>query len=167
VEQARQLAEAKKDFPWLAEVPSRTLQQNLRGLDKACRVHGTFEVRWRSKARTAPSFRFPDPSHIAVRRLNRRWGVVKLSKFGWVRFRWTRPLGGTIRNATVLRDGSRWYISLCVEDGVVLVEPNGKPPVGVDRGVKVAVATSDGVMRDREFVAPESRPLRAGRMSSG
>ncbi len=161
VEQARQMAEAKTEFPWLAEVPSHTLQQTLRDLDKACRTHGTWKVRWRSKARTDPSFRFPDPSHIAVERLNRRWGQVKLPKFGWVHFRRTRAVGGTIRNTTVVRDGGRWYISFCIEDGVVAVEPNGKPPVGVDRGVAVAVATSDGDMFDRVSIRPgEAKRLR-------
>src|SRR5947207_5622411 len=59
VEQARQVAGAKAEFRWLAEVPSHTLQQTLRDLGKACRTHGTGKVRWRSKTRTAPSFRFP------------------------------------------------------------------------------------------------------------
>src|SRR5690606_25349482 len=156
VEQARQMAEAKKDpaCAWLADAPSHTLQQTLRDLERACKAHGTFKVRWRSKARTAPSFRFPDPNHITVRRLNRRWGEVRLPKFGPVRFRWTRPLGGTVRNATVSRDGGRWYISFCVEDGVAEVAPNGNPPIGVDRGVAVAVVTSDGDLHDRQFATP-------------
>src|SRR5213082_802446 len=106
VEQARQVSEAKKDphCAWLADAPSHTLQQTLRDLERACKIHGTWKVRWRSKTRTAPSFRFPDPNHIAVRRVSSRWGEVRLPKFGPVRFRWTRPLGGTIRNATVSRD---------------------------------------------------------------
>ena len=100
VEQARQMAEAKKDFPWLAEAPSHTLQQTLRDLERACKTHGTFKVRWRSKRKNAPTFRFPDPKQITVERISRRWGRVKLPKLGWTRFRWTRPLGGQLRNAT-------------------------------------------------------------------
>ncbi len=121
VEQARQMAEAKKDpyCGWLVDAPSHVLQQTLRDLDKACKRHGTWKVRWRSKVRTAPSLRFPDPNQITVRRPSRWWGEVRLPKLGWVRSRWTRPVGGTIRNATVLRDGGRWYVSFCVEDGVV------------------------------------------------
>jgi putative transposase len=154
VEQARQMAEAKKDpdCAWLADAPSHILQQALRDLEKACKTHGAWKVHWRSKAKTPPAFRFPDPNHIQVERLNRRWGRVRLPKLGWVRFRWTRPRGGTIRNATVARDGGRCSVSFCVEDGATVVAPNGKPPVGVDRGVAVAVATSDGVMHDRQFV---------------
>jgi putative transposase len=163
VEQARQVAEAKKDpdCGWLAQAPSHVVQQTLRDLDRACRSNGTWKVRWRSRSRSTPSFRFPDPKQIEVRRLSRRWGEVRLPKLGWVRFRWTRPLGGTIRTATVRKDGGRWYISFCVDDGVAPVGPNGKPPVGVDRGVAVAVATSDGWLRDREFItAGESRRLK-------
>lgn len=156
VDQAQQMADAKRDTAcaWLTEAPAHTLQQTLRDLDRACRTHGTFKVRWRSKARTAPTFRFPDPKQVSVRRLTRRWGEVRLPKFGPVRFRWTRSIGGQIRNATVNRDGGRWYISFCVEDGRSEAASNGKPPVGVDRGVAVAVATSDGDLLDRQFVKP-------------
>jgi putative transposase len=156
VEQARQMAEAKKDpyCGWMSDAPAHTLQQTLRDLERACKANGPFKVRWRSKARSAPSFRFPDPSHITIRRLSRRWGEARLPKFGPVRFRWTRPLGGSIRNATVARDGGRWYISFCVEDDVTPASPNCKPPVGVDRGVAVAVATSDGDLHDRQLITP-------------
>jgi putative transposase len=153
VEQARQLAEAKKDpySAWLAEAPSHVLQQTLRDLDRACETRGTGKVRWRSKTKTRPAFRFPDPKQIEMVRLNRRWGQVKLPKLGWVRLRWTRPLGGVLRNATVLRDGGRWYVSFCVDDGVAPAAPNNLPPLGVDRGVVAAVATSEGGLIDREF----------------
>ncbi|MET8628059.1 helix-turn-helix domain-containing protein, partial [Kitasatospora sp. NPDC004669] len=59
VPQAAELAEAKREFPWLADAPSHVLQQTLRDLDRACREHGTFKVRWRSQRRWSPSFRFP------------------------------------------------------------------------------------------------------------
>lgn len=160
------MAEAKRDpyCSWLAEAPAQPLQQALRDLDLACRQHRTFSVRWRSSRRTAPSFRFGDPANIHVRRINRRWGEVQLPRFKWVRFRWTRPLGGTIRNATVLKDAGRWYIAFCVEDGVVEVLPNGKESVGVDRGVAAAITTSDGQAHDRSFASP-GEELRYKRLS--
>ncbi|MEW1841537.1 helix-turn-helix domain-containing protein, partial [Nonomuraea angiospora] len=72
-EQARQLAEAKQEFAWLSQVPGHCLQQTLLDLDQACSRHGTWKVRWKSKARTRPSFRFPEGAKIAIERLNRRW----------------------------------------------------------------------------------------------
>lgn len=49
-----------------------------------------------------------------------------------------------MRNVTVRRAGCHWSIAFCVEDGVVEITPNGLPAVGIDRGVILPVATSDG-----------------------
>ncbi|MFX0580899.1 RNA-guided endonuclease InsQ/TnpB family protein [Nocardia nepalensis] len=154
--QAGELVEAKREHPWLKDAPSHVLQQTLMDLDRACRERGTFRVRWRSGRGWSPSFRFPDPKQIVVERLNRRSGRVRLPKFGWVRLRWSRALGGTIRSATVKRDGQHWYVTFLVEDGCATPGQHAHPDavVGVDRGVAVGVARSDGVMRDRRFRTP-------------
>ncbi|MEU1407939.1 transposase [Streptomyces sp. NPDC005728] len=156
VPQAAELAAAKREHEWLKAAPSHVLQQTLRDLDKACRDHGTFKVRWRSKSRWAPSFRFPDPKKISVERLGRKWGRAKLPKLGWVRFRWSRPLGGEVRSATVSRKGGHWFVSFLVDDGAVTPERHAMPNtvVGIDRGVKTAAVTSDGDFHDREFIRP-------------
>ncbi|MEV2277175.1 transposase [Nocardiopsis sp. NPDC049922] len=155
--QAAQLAEAKTEETWLSAAPSHILQQTLRDLDRACRDHGTFHVNWRAKHRWKPSFRFPDGPRIQVERLGRRWGRLKLPKLGWVRFRWSRAPKGTIRSATVSRDGAHWYISVLCEDGERTPAEHAVPDsaVGVDRGVAVAVATSDGDLFDRAFQTPK------------
>lgn len=153
--QAHELAEAKTEQPWLKDVPGHCLQQTLMDLDKACREQGTFKVRWRSARRWAPSFRFPEGSKMTVEKLNRGHARVKLPKLGWVKFRLSRSLDGeAIRSATVRREGRHWFISLLVDDGVNAAAAHTAPntAVGVDRGVVVAVATSDGQLCDREFI---------------
>ncbi|MBF6180751.1 transposase [Nocardia otitidiscaviarum] len=149
-EQAGQMVEAKAEHAWLTSVPGHCLQQTLMDLDKACRRHGTWKVRWRSGRRWSPSFRFPEGGKMVVERLNRRWGRVKLPKLGWVRFRMTRALSGQVRSATVSREGNHWHVSFLVADGVTTPERHvGTSAVGLDRGVVAAVATSDGEMFDR------------------
>ena len=153
--QAHELAEAKGEHPWLKDVRGHCLQQTLMDLDKACRAHATFRVRWRSGRRWAPSFRFPEGAKMAVEKLNGRHGRVKLPKLGWVKFRQTRSLAGeTIRSATLTREGRHWYVSLLVDDGIAAPLAHAAPGagVGVDRGVLVAVATSAGALVDRPFV---------------
>lgn len=147
------MAEAKDDFPWLAEVPGHCLQQALIDLDQACAKHGTWKVRWKSKVGNPPSFRFPEGGKITVEWLNRRWARAKLPKLGWVRFRITRPLGGKVKNATVGRDGEHWYISFLVEDGVAPPERHVDPgsAVGIDRGVVKVVTRSDGRFHHQVF----------------
>lgn len=155
-DQARELAAAKQDHLWLTLAPSHVLQQTLMDLDRACRTHGTFRVRWRSARRWPPSFRFPDPKQIQVERLNHRWGRVKLPKFGWVRFRWSRALDGQIRSVTVSRNGTHWFVSILVDTKTETPERHAAPgtAVGVDRGVAVAVAASDGQLLDRVHATP-------------
>lgn len=155
VPQTAELAEAKREFAWLRAAPSQVLQQTLRDLDRACRQHGSFKVRWRSKVRWSPSFRFPDPKRIRVERVGRKWGRAKLPKLGWVRFRWSRPLGGAVRSATVSRKGGRWFVAFLIYDGKITPEQHAMPncAVGIDRGVKAAVVTSDGTFHHRAFTS--------------
>ncbi|GAB3750968.1 RNA-guided endonuclease InsQ/TnpB family protein [Nocardiopsis nanhaiensis] len=142
---------------WLRAAPSHILQQTLKDLDRACAQHDTFGVNFRPKHHWKPSFRFPDGPRITVQRLGRTWGRVKLPKLGWVRLRWSRAPKGTIRSATVRRDGAHWYLSLLCEDGELTPAEHAVPDsaVGVDRGVAVAVATSEGDLFDRTFQTPK------------
>lgn len=149
--QARQLAEAKTEETWLSSAPSHVLQQTLKDLDRACREKGTFKVKFRAKHRWNPSFRFPAGNLIVVEKLNRRWGRAKLPKLGWVKFRASRPIGGTIRSATVSCKGGRWFVSFLVEDGQLTPDHHPGTPVGIDRGVAVAATTSGGEFHDRKF----------------
>ncbi|MGJ6127402.1 transposase [Mycolicibacterium sp. Y3] len=158
--QAKELAEAKTEHPWLKDVPGHCLQQTLMDLDRACREHGTWQVRWRSSRRWSPSFRFPEGNKMTVEKLNRRHGRIKLPKLGWVKLRMSRPLTGeTIRSATLTRQGRHWFISVLVDDGQQTPATHASPgsAVGVDRGVAVAIATSHGELIDRAFMTVGER----------
>jgi hypothetical protein len=98
---------------------------------------------------------------MLVEKLNRRHARVKLPKLGWVRFRLSRPLDGTlIRSATVIREGRHWFISFLVDDAITTPTQHAAPgsAVGVDRGVVVAVASSDGRLDNRDFVTDGEVP---------
>lgn len=158
--QAKELAEAKSEQVWLKDVPGHCLQQTLMDLDRACREHGTWKVRWRSGRRWAPSFRFPEGNKMAVEKLNRRHARIKLPKLGWVKFRASRSLDGEmIRSATLSRDGALWFLSVLVDDGRQIPTAHASlgSAVGVDRGVATAIATSAGELIDRAFLTPGER----------
>ncbi len=147
VEQCRYLtqARAESELAWLAELPAQAGQQVLRHLDAA---YDNFF----SPAHPAgfPAFKkrghrlsVPLPGQVvAVRKLNRHWAEVHLPKLGWVRFRLSRTLGGTIRNATISRDGIGWHIAFGVATGIRPARPNGKPGCGVDFGVAASAYVS-------------------------
>lgn len=158
--QAKELAEAKTEHPWLKDVPGHCLQQTLMDLDRACRERGTWKVRWRSGRRWVPSFRFPEGNKMSVEKLNRRHARIKLPKLGWVKFHASRSLDGErIRSVTLTREGRHWFLSVLVDDGRQTPETHASSgaAVGVDRGVVVAIATSHGELIDRQFVSPGER----------
>ncbi|WP_198667593.1 RNA-guided endonuclease InsQ/TnpB family protein [Glycomyces dulcitolivorans] len=156
-EQCRQLTEARAEFDWLRAIPVHCLQQVLKDLGEACRRHGARRVHWKSRSKCAPAFRFPDGSRITVEKLNRKWARVKLPKFGWVTFRHSRPLGGVIKSATLIRDGNRWFVSFLVDDGLS-TPAHGKPgtATGLDRGVATAAVTAEGEFFDRRHAGPRT-----------
>jgi putative transposase len=97
---------------------------------------------------------------MVVEKLNRRHARVKLPKLGWVRFRLSRPLDSAlIRSATLTRDAGHWFVSFLVDDGITTPTQHVFPgsAVGVDRGVVVTLATSDGRLANRDFVTDGER----------
>ncbi|MEO3777691.1 transposase [Micromonospora sp. B11E3] len=139
--QCASLTEARKELDWVADLPAQSGQQVLRQLDQAYRKWWDPQhpagppTRKRKSARL--SVPFPGQA-IAVRRVNRRRGVVSLPKIGDVKFRWSRALGGAVRNAVVSFDGVAWHVGFGVHAGVETPEAHVRPGtvVGVDRGVR-------------------------------
>jgi putative transposase len=141
---------------------AQSAQQTLRDLDSAFSAFFAGRARYprfRSR-RHDPWLRCPQD--VLIRRVNRRWGEVKLSKLGWVRFRWSRAPGGRIRHASVSRDTLGWHLSLCVQVDAPAVAANAGAAVGVDRGavVQAALSTGELVGRERYLRAKERERLR-------
>jgi putative transposase len=145
-EQCRHLTDARADLSWLADLPTQSAQQVLRQLDRA------YDNWWNpGHPAQAPTFRkrsrglsvpFPGQA-VQVRTCSRRWAEVRLPKLGWVRFRLSRPLGGTVRNATVSKDALGWHISFGVATATKPGPPNRLPGCGVDFGVACSAFVSD------------------------
>ena len=74
------------------------------------------------------------------------WGEVKLPKLGWVRLRWDRAIPGTVKNITVSRRADQWTVAAQYEIEAPEPAPSALPAVGIDRGVAVFAALSDGTM---------------------
>jgi putative transposase len=163
--QCRDLTELRAENDWISAAPVHVLQQALRDCDNAYQrfVRGQAGYpRWRKKGND-DSFRFPDPAQIQLRKLSRKWWEVRLPKLGWCRFRWTRSIGGQVRNVTVSVDRTGcWWVSFCVDTSRHPAVPNSGPAVGVDRGVIRAYQTSEG--EDDHFEVPGLRPKEAERL---
>ncbi|MBZ9759437.1 transposase [Mesorhizobium sp. CA8] len=162
IQQAVDLTRLRAEYDWIAAVSQTCQQQALRDLDKAFANFFKGVARYptsRCKG-VNDSFRFQG-REVNVKRLNGKWSAVRLPKIGWVKFRDTRPMRGTLKNVTVSVDALGWHISFAREiehDAAA----NTRPSVGIDRGVvnTLALSTGEQMSMPRSLEAIEQRKRR-------
>ena len=143
VTQARELTALRAEVDFIREVSQTAEQYALKALDDAFRraFKGTAAYPQPKKKGVHDAFTV-NGREVAVERLNRRWGRVRLPKIGWVKLRMTRDLAGKMTEATVSLTPLGWHLSIgCKSEGEV---PDVGGAVGVDRGVAVPLMLSDG-----------------------
>lgn len=144
----------KKDLEteWLKEAYDN-LQQKLKDLDTAWqryfqKVGDAQRPRFKKKGRSRDSIRFVN-FHKYCKLEGRR---VKLpSGLGWITFRKSRSILGTVKNCTIGFDGGHWFISFQTERQIEPPKHPSRSMIGVDVGVTRFITLSDGT-----FVEPVS-----------
>ena len=150
VEMAKQLTAWRNsaETAWLKEAPVHPLQQALKDLERA--YANFFAKRARlprfKKKGVSDSFRYPDPKQIKLDQGNSR---IFLPKLGWLRYRNSREVLGTVRNVTVSQSCGKWFVSIQTEREVEQPVPQATTAVGIDMGVIRFATLSDGT-----FYAP-------------
>ena len=143
----RELAELRNEsgMEWLKSGSSSVQQQALRQARQAWKNYWGNPAhfgrpKFRARHRTRDGFVIRD---VQVRKVSRKYSAVHVPKIGWVRFRRHRTLGKH-GMAHVTRDrAGRWHVSFSAPQPAVERSQTGRS-VGVDVGVEVTAATSDG-----------------------
>jgi len=130
-----------QDSRWLTESPSQALQQSLKDLERA--YHNFFEKRadfprFKKKGQR-DSFRFPQGFRLDS--INSR---LFLPKLGWVRYRNSREVLGTVKNVTVSHVAGRWFVSLQTEQEAGEPRHSATSMVGIDMGIVRFATLSTG-----------------------
>lgn len=128
--------------PWLKDAPTHPLQQTLKDLERA---YANFFARRADfprfkKKGQSDSFRYPDPKQVKLDQTN---GRIFLPKLGWLRYRNSRDVLGTVKNVTVSLSCGKWFMSIQTEREVEQPIPNGGA-VGIDMGIARFATLSDG-----------------------
>ena len=166
LEQCRQLTKARAEHPWLAAGSQTVQQQALRDFAQAMTAffdpaNPAGRPSWR-KAGRDEGFRIVGRGRQwDVRRVSRKTGQVRVPKAGWVRFRWSRDVPPDAKSYRVTMDrAGRWHVAFAVIPGPVPAPGNGQA-AGVDRGVAVSAALSNGeLLRCPGLTARERARLR-------
>jgi putative transposase len=137
------LPDWKKDLLWLKDAPSQALQQSIKDLERAYQNFFAKRAefpRFKKKS-TGDSFRFPQG--YKLEQVNNR---IFLPKLGWIRYRNSREVLGTVKNVTVSQSNGKWYASIQTEREVDQpVHPSGSI-VGIDVGIARFATLSDGTV---------------------
>jgi putative transposase len=142
LEMANMLPLWKSQFAWLRQSPSQALQHALKNLDRA--FVNFFEKRTKyprfKKRGFGDSFRFPQGFNLD--QANHR---IFLPKLGWLRYRNSREVIGTVSNITVSNRNRKWFVSLQTEREVEPPVAQGDA-VGIDMGIVRFATLSDGTV---------------------
>ncbi|KAA0911355.1 RNA-guided endonuclease TnpB family protein [Pusillimonas sp. ANT_WB101] len=131
------------ETPWLKDAPVHPLQQTLKDLERA---YANFFAkradfpRFKKKGQS-DSLRYPDPKQIKLDQGNAR---IFLPKLGWLRYRNSREVLGTVKNVTVSLSGGKWFVSIQTEREVEQPLPQSTTAVGIDMGIARFATLSDG-----------------------
>jgi putative transposase len=149
------IRQAREDIDFLAVLPAQAAQAVLKTYFRAwknCWEGRADAPNFKGRFRTGMSVDVPQGRDLNVTRVHRRWGMVNIPKVGRVRFRWTKdlPVGkragaeNRITGARLIKDALGWHIAFRVQTLEVGPEPHQGPDVGIDVGVTVPLALSDG-----------------------
>jgi len=85
------------------------------------------------------SFRYPQGF-----KLEQASNKVFLPKIGWVKYRNSRQVIGDVKNMTVSRKGSYWYVSIQTEYEADIKRHSSTSMIGIDMGITRFATLSDG-----------------------
>ena len=140
VQLAAFLPKWKQDADWLKDCNAQVLQQSMKNLSQALMNFFAGRAnfpRFKAKGRK-DSCRFPQG--IKSDQNNNR---IYLPKIGWVRYRNSRKIIGTIKNVTVTAKCGKWYVSIQTE--YEQEKPvHSSSDIGIDMGIVRFATLSDG-----------------------
>lgn len=167
--------QARKDIPWLKAVPAQAAQQVLKAYFKANLDHwsGTHEAPVFKRRSGWHGIDIPQARDLKIKRVSRKWSSVQIPLAGRARFRQHRAITGTVTGARIVCEpDGKWFLVLRVKQTARAANPRKaarKPCAGIDRGVAVPLAMSDGTAFEHDpwLTAGEAqRLLRLERQSA-
>ena len=141
----RKLPELKKEYPWLTEVYSQTIQASLRNLDNAFtrffKKRGKYP-KFKSKHKNDYSFQIPQGAKILEGKL-----YIPKVKDG-IKIKLSREFDGKIKTTTISKNPvGQYFVTFLVESNEnikPLENFNIDKTIGIDLGIKEFAVISDG-----------------------
>ena len=152
-DQIKELPALCREYPWLSEVDSCALRTSLFNLDDAYK-------RFFNKQNEFPRFKnkdignsyktnnikntYKDKSYESIK-IDFQNKIITLPKLKEVKFRGYRNKTnfiGNIKSAVIRRQANKYYVSILVEEPLIMPEFTPRSIVGLDLGIKDIITTS-------------------------
>lgn len=144
----KMLPKLKKEYEWLKEVDSTSLQSTIDDLDSA--YQNFFREIKKGNNQGFPKFkskRNPKRSYESKcvnNNIQINDNVIKLPKLKWIKAKITQPVNGKILNATISRTPTnKYFVSLCCKVEIEQLEEVNSN-IGIDLGLKEFAICSNG-----------------------
>ncbi|MGX9757515.1 IS200/IS605 family element RNA-guided endonuclease TnpB [Clostridioides difficile] len=148
----KKLPSLKKEYEWLKEIDSTSLQATIDDLDDAYK--NFFRKVKKGNKQGFPKFK---SKRNHKRSFESKWvnnnitikdNLIKLPKLKWVKAKVTQNINGRILNATVSKTPtSKYFVSICCEVDIKQLEKSNKY-IGIDLGLKDFAICSNGNVFD-------------------
>ena len=177
-DQIKELPGLCKEYPWLSEVDSCSLRTSLFNLDDAYK-------RFFKKQNEFPKFKNKDignsykSNNIKNTYKNKNYESIKLDfqnkvitlpKLKEVKFRGYRnktSLIGNVKSAVIRRQAGKYYVSVLVEEPLLLPEFTPRSIVGLDLGIKDLIVTSYKTLGLMSYLTAGEKEVRAWTIKIG
>ena len=143
---------------WLKMIDSQAIQQSIVNMDNAYQYFfkGGGYPKYKTRHHSRQSYQYPQRVKIDGNK-------VYLPKVGWVKMRgWRKEFNGKIKTVTVIYEAYQYHasIKLDIEDESLKPCNNIEKAIGIDVGVSLVVADSDGNMVEPLVLMKELNKLR-------
>jgi putative transposase len=155
--QSEQLPDIKEVRPEYHDINAQVLQDVLHRLDKAFQAffrrvqagekpgYPRFQGKRRYNSFTYPQLGEHGGAALDDSVLSRaKIGHIRLAKIGRIRMRLHRPLEGTPKTVTIIREADGWYACISCAEVPVHPLPTTGRETGIDVGLKVFLITAEG-----------------------
>lgn len=164
----KQLPELKKEFTWIKEISSQTLQIVIERLDNGynrffadLKKGKTTSIPHWAKKKNWVSIGFQQNGLNGIHPTLRfeKDGKFNLPKLGKIKIFKSREINGNIKRATVIKKADGWYLQIVTD--YEIQKCDNQAELGIDLGIKYFVVTSDGQFFENiRTIAKYARQLR-------
>ena len=153
----KELPRLIKENTWLKEIDSCLLRTSIFNLEDSFIRYNNNQnnyPKFKSKNKTRASYRtnnitnqYKDKIYNSIS-IDLKKRIIKLPKLKEINIKGYRKLAkinGRIINATIYKEAGKYYVSICVEESILIEKVIPSKIIGIDLGIKELITTSDGV----------------------